>query len=1055
MVNDNKRCNSQLSEAFSQNSKTNEDSDSSYRVSNYSSNKPRSHTLKDRYLRYEQDADFELNESRRSSGYKSMNYGEVRRSSRTRNSRFTNMNEHSFASPSPSYEFEETHARRSVGRRPTRPFLKYDSPESDDSPKYARRRNNHGDFQEHVSPSFTSRSSQSTGRKRRREPSPGDMYSRVKSRHKKSDEADDVDVDDKSAESNKIEEDELSQIAAAEGEEVKEALEDAEIEDAVDESTEDEEMPQRLTRRRIIRKPKEDSSDTDENAGRRYHFRERRQAKPAAEAIHSQRTSNRRVPRRKIGTASFSIHKRSHISRGCHNESSEPCSEGSSSDEEHFQKQKGRSMAVARSELLPMNFKRKDLLLTGLRDRQKAGASLADIDPMNVDQSILFDKIGGLSGHLDQLREMVLFPLLYPEVFKKYNIQPPRGVLFHGPPGTGKTLVARALANEYSEEGRKVAFFMRKGADCMSKWVGESERQLRLLFDQAYTMRPSIIFFDEIDGIAPVRSTRQDQIHSSIVSTLLALMDGLDDRGEVIVIGATNRVDAIDPALRRPGRFDREFYFPLPSFESREEILKIHTKEWQPALDNELLSTLAARTVGYCGADLKALCAETALLSLKRRYPQIYSSNKKLLLNIDEIKIELRDFNAAIKKVVPASQRSSSSSARPLNAVLRPLLKKSLLKSVDYITSIFPPAIKMKDNSIIDEEVEQHLVGKDEELVMKAKNSTLRWPGNFRPRFLLHGPKDRGQSSHLAPAILHYFEHLSHIKLDFCQLNSVATRSPEESLSTIFSEAMKRLPAILYIPHINNFWEAIPDSLRLTFLTLLGELESTTPLLILATSDGKIEELDEDLRDMFNDELSTCHFVEVPLPDEEGRKTFFSPLFENYAMKRVEEQRQEVSLEILPEAPIKVERKLNDKELKKLRRLEEQKLRSLRLFLREVLSKIIKDKRFTIFVQPVDVNEVSDYLQVISKPMDLERMMRRVDDSHYECAEEFLNDIELIKSNALEYNPARDSADKMIRHLACTLKDFAVSLIDTEMDSDFEAACQDIATSRRERGKLL
>lgn len=130
--------------------------------------------------------------------------------------------------------------------------------------------------------------------------------------------------------------------------------------------------------------------------------------------------------------------------------------------------------------------------------------------------------------------------------------------------GTGKTLIARALANECSQGERKVAFFMRKGADCLSKWIGESERQLRLLFEQAYQMRPSIIFFDEIDGLAPVRSSKQDQIHASIVSTLLALLDGLDDRGEIIVIGATNRIDAIDPALRRPGRFDRELYFPLP-----------------------------------------------------------------------------------------------------------------------------------------------------------------------------------------------------------------------------------------------------------------------------------------------------------------------------------------------------------------------------------------------------------------------------------------------------------------------------------------------------------
>merc|ERR1719312_646226 len=133
-----------------------------------------------------------------------------------------------------------------------------------------------------------------------------------------------------------------------------------------------------------------------------------------------------------------------------------------------------------------------------------------------------------------------------------------------------------------------IIFFMRKGADCLSKWIGESERQLRMLFDQAYQMRPSIIFFDEIDGLAPVRSSRQDQIHSSIVSTLLALMDGLDNRGEIVVIGATNRIENIDPALRRPGRFDREFRFFLPDRKTRKEILTKHLQKWEPTLSESL-----------------------------------------------------------------------------------------------------------------------------------------------------------------------------------------------------------------------------------------------------------------------------------------------------------------------------------------------------------------------------------------------------------------------------------------------------------------------------------
>ncbi|GMF03043.1 unnamed protein product [Ambrosiozyma monospora] len=178
--------------------------------------------------------------------------------------------------------------------------------------------------------------------------------------------------------------------------------------------------------------------------------------------------------------------------------------------------------------------------------------TLADTDPLGVDTNIDFSAVGGLSNYIDQLKEMITLPLLYPEIYSKFHITPPRGVLFHGPPGTGKTLMARALAASCSSQDKKITFFMRKGADCLSKWVGEAERHLRLLFEEAKQQQPSIIFFDEIDGLAPVRSSKQEQIHASIVSTLLALMDGMDNRGQVIVIGATNRPDSVDPALRRP-----------------------------------------------------------------------------------------------------------------------------------------------------------------------------------------------------------------------------------------------------------------------------------------------------------------------------------------------------------------------------------------------------------------------------------------------------------------------------------------------------------------------
>lgn len=275
-------------------------------------------------------------------------------------------------------------------------------------------------------------------------------------------------------------------------------------------------------------------------------------------------------------------------------------------------------------------------------------SNMADADPLGVDVNVTFDRVGGLDNHINQLKEMVALPLLYPELFQQFGIIPPRGVLFHGPPGTGKTLLARALAASCSNGNTKIAFFMRKGADVLSKWVGEAERQLRMLFEEARASQPSIIFFDEIDGLAPVRSSKQDQIHASLVSTLLALMDGMDGRGQVIVIGATNRPDAVDPALRRPGRFDREFYFPLPNIDARKQIIKINTREWDPQLPEPMLDKLATLTKGYGGSDLRALCTEAALNAIQRRYPQIYRSTDRLQVQPGSVRVQPKDFMLAV-----------------------------------------------------------------------------------------------------------------------------------------------------------------------------------------------------------------------------------------------------------------------------------------------------------------------------------------------------------------------------------------------------------------------
>ncbi|XP_036290606.1 ATPase family AAA domain-containing protein 2B isoform X6 [Pipistrellus kuhlii] len=663
----------------------------------------------------------------------------------------------------------------------------------------------------------------------------------------------------------------------------------------------------------------------------------------------------------------FDIHRsparRSHIRRKKHAIHS---SDTTSSDEERFERRKSKSMARARNRCLPMNLRTEDLASGILRERVKVGASLADVDPMNIDKSVRFDSIGGLSHHIHALKEMVVFPLLYPEIFEKFKIQPPRGCLFYGPPGTGKTLVARALANECSQGDKKVAFFMRKGADCLSKWVGESERQLRLLFDQAYLMRPSIIFFDEIDGLAPVRSSRQDQIHSSIVSTLLALMDGLDNRGEIVVIGATNRLDSIDPALRRPGRFDREFLFNLPDQKARKHILQIHTRDWNPKLSDAFLGELAEKCVGYCGADIKALCTEAALIALRRRYPQIYASSHKLQLDVSSIVLSAQDFYHAMQNIVPASQRAVMSSGHALSPIIRPLLERSFNNILAVLQKVFPHAeISQSDKKedidtlVLDDSEDENALSifetschsgspKKQSSAAAVHKSYLHFtmspyhqPTSYRPRLLLSGERGSGQTSHLAPALLHTLEKFSVHRLDLPALYSVSAKTPEESCAQIFREARRTVPSIVYMPHIGDWWEAVSETVRATFLTLLQDIPSFSPIFLLSTSETMYSELPE---------------------------------------------------------------------------------------------------------------EVSDYLEVIKEPMDLSTIITKIDKHNYLTSKDFLKDIDLICSNALEYNPDKDPGDKIIRHRACTLKDTAHAIIAAELDPEFNKLCEEIKEARIKRG---
>jgi len=266
---------------------------------------------------------------------------------------------------------------------------------------------------------------------------------------------------------------------------------------------------------------------------------------------------------------------------------------------------------------------------------------------------VTYEDVGGLTEEVKKIREMVELPLKHPEIFEKLGIEPPKGVILHGPPGTGKTLLAKAVANE-----TEANFILLNGPEIMSKFYGESEKKIRDIFEDAEKNAPSIIFIDEIDAIAPKREDVQGEVERRVVSQLLTMMDGLKSRGKVVVIGATNRVNSIDPALRRPGRFDREVSISVPDKKGRLNILKIHTRNMPMAKDINL-DMLAGRTHGFVGADLSALTKEAAMIVLRKLLPELKIEDDSPIPQevLDKIIIRAEDFQDALKVVRPSAMR--------------------------------------------------------------------------------------------------------------------------------------------------------------------------------------------------------------------------------------------------------------------------------------------------------------------------------------------------------------------------------------------------------------
>ncbi|XP_010268288.1 PREDICTED: ATPase family AAA domain-containing protein At1g05910 isoform X2 [Nelumbo nucifera] len=664
-------------------------------------------------------------------------------------------------------------------------------------------------------------------------------------------------------------------------------------------------------------------------------------------------------------------------------------------------------------------------LTSGVQTAGPSSKGGADIQPLQVDESVSFEDIGGLSEYINALKEMVFFPLLYPDFFASYHITPPRGVLLCGPPGTGKTLIARALACAASKAGQKVSFYMRKGADVLSKWVGEAERQLKLLFEEAQRNQPSIIFFDEIDGLAPVRSSKQEQIHNSIVSTLLALMDGLDSRGQVVLIGATNRIDAIDGALRRPGRFDREFNFPLPGCEARAEILDIHTRKWKQPPSKELKMELAASCVGYCGADLKALCTEAAIRAFREKYPQVYTSDDKFLIDVDSVKVEKYHFLDAMSTITPAAHRGSIVHSRPLPLVVAPCLQRHLHKVMDHISEIFPTSASSSD------------LGK---FSMFSYGSAV--PLVYRPRLLIYGEEGSGLD-HVGPAVLHELEKFPVHSLGLPSLLSdPSAKTAEEALVHIFGEARRTIPSILYLPQFHLWWETAHEQLRAVLVALLEELPSDFPILLLGTSSVPLNKLDGESSSVF----TYRNVYQVDKPTADDRHIFIEHLVEAAfsipSEATISKSQESTPLPELPKAP-KITSGPKASELKAKAEAEQHAFRRLRMCLRDVCNRILYDKRFSVFHYPVMDEDAPNYHSIVQNPMDVATLLQRVDSGQYMTCSAFLLDVDLIWANAKAYNGDDYNGARIVSR-AYELRDAVQGML-SQMDPALVTFCDKIA----------
>jgi transitional endoplasmic reticulum ATPase len=455
--------------------------------------------------------------------------------------------------------------------------------------------------------------------------------------------------------------------------------------------------------------------------------------------------------------------------------------------------------------------------------------------------SITYEDIGGLTGEVKKVREMVELPLKRPEIFERLGIEPPKGVLLYGPPGTGKTLLAKAVANE-----SEAHFILLNGPEVHSAMLGGSEKKIRAIFEEAEKNAPAIIFIDEIDAIAPKREDSHGEVERRVVSQLLTMMDGLQSRGKVVVIGATNRPNSIDPALRRPGRFDREVEISVPDKVGRKQILQIHTRN-MPLTKSVKLDELARKTHGFVGADINSLAKEAAMIVIRNNLDKLKLEEEKEISQevLDQLKISGKDFDEALKVVRPSAMRE---------------------------VLVETPNTKWKDIGGVDS-------------VKRDLKESVEWPMKFPDSFsrmgitppkgvLLYGPPGTGKTL-LAKAVANESE-ANFIQIKGPSLLSMWVGKSEEGVRKIFERARQVSPCVVFFDEIDSLagkrggsmsgGSKVTENVLNQLLAEMDGIEDLTNVIVVGAT-NRPDILDPALmRPGRFDRI-----VYVPVPSQEGR----------------------------------------------------------------------------------------------------------------------------------------------------------------------------------------